>query len=61
MAEEDKEKIVFILKWRAYTYNVMHFGLSNAITTFEKGSHQDLQQVPKWIHVGFPWWFKCIW
>jgi hypothetical protein len=47
MAEEDKEKIVFILKWRAYTYNVMHLGLSNAITTFEKGSHQDLQQVPK--------------
>jgi hypothetical protein len=47
MAEGDKEKIVFILKWRAYTYNVMHFGLSNAITTFEKGSHQDLQQVPK--------------
>jgi hypothetical protein len=36
MVEEEQEKIVFILKWGAYAYNVMPFGLCNAIVTFQK-------------------------
>jgi hypothetical protein len=27
MAEEDKDKTIFISKWGAYAYNVMPFGL----------------------------------
>lgn len=34
MVEEDKKKIAFILKWKAYAYNVMPFGLCNAPITF---------------------------
>ncbi len=36
MAEEDKVKMTFILEWGTYTYNVMPFGLCNALTTFQK-------------------------
>jgi hypothetical protein len=36
MAKEDKEKITFILKWGAYAYNIMPFGLCNALATFQK-------------------------
>ncbi len=36
MVEEEQEQIVFILKWGAYAYNVMPFGLCNAIVTFQK-------------------------
>jgi hypothetical protein len=36
MVEEDKNKTTFILKWGAYAYNVMSFGLCNAPTIFQK-------------------------
>ncbi len=36
MAEKDKEKTIFILEWGAYAYNVMPFGLCNALTIFQK-------------------------
>jgi hypothetical protein len=36
MEEEEQEKIMFILKWGAYAYNVMPFGLCNAFATFKK-------------------------
>jgi len=36
LAEEDKEKKTFILKWDAYAYNVIPFGLCKAFTTFLK-------------------------
>ncbi len=36
MAEEDKDKTTFILEWGAYAYNVMPFGLCNALVTFHK-------------------------
>jgi hypothetical protein len=32
--EEDKEKTTFILEWDAYAYNIMAFGLCNALATF---------------------------
>jgi hypothetical protein len=36
MAEKDKEKTTFILEWGAYAYNVMPFGLCNALATFKQ-------------------------
>ncbi len=36
MVEEDKEKIEFISEWGVYAYDVMPFGLCNALTTFQK-------------------------
>ncbi len=36
MVEEDKEKTSFIFKWGAYAYNIMPFGLCNALATFQK-------------------------
>jgi hypothetical protein len=39
IAKEDKEKITFISKWDAYAYNVMPFGLCNALATF---NNQDI-------------------
>jgi len=33
MAKEDKQR-TFILKWGAYAYNVMPFGLCNIAVTF---------------------------
>jgi hypothetical protein len=36
LVEEDKEKKTFILKWDAYAYNVIPFGLCKAFTTFLK-------------------------
>ncbi len=36
MAIEDKEKPTFILEWGAYAYNVIPFGLWNALITFQK-------------------------
>ncbi len=36
IAKENKDKMTFILKWGAYAYNVMHFGLCNAPATFQK-------------------------
>ncbi len=36
MVKEDKEKTIFILEWVAYAYNVMPFGLCNALATFQK-------------------------
>jgi hypothetical protein len=36
MAKEDKDKTTFISVWSAYAYNVMPFGLFNALATFEK-------------------------
>ncbi len=34
MAEEDKDKMTFILEWGTYAYNIMPFGLCNALATF---------------------------
>jgi hypothetical protein len=36
MAKEDKKKMSFISEWGTYAYNVMSFGLCNALTTFQK-------------------------
>jgi hypothetical protein len=36
MEEEDKDKTTFISEWGAYAYNVMPFGLCNALATFQK-------------------------
>jgi hypothetical protein len=36
MAKEDKNKMTFISEWGAYAYNVMPFGLCNALITFQK-------------------------
>ncbi len=36
MAKKYKDKTSFISKWGAYAYNVMPFGLCNALTTFQK-------------------------
>jgi hypothetical protein len=36
MVKENWEKIAFILKWGAYAYNVIPFGLCNALATFQK-------------------------
>jgi len=36
MAKEDKDKTTFILEWGAYAYNVMPFGLCNALVIFQK-------------------------
>jgi hypothetical protein len=36
MAEEDKDKTTFILEWGAYAYNIMPFGLCNALAIFQK-------------------------
>ncbi len=34
MAKEDKEKMTFVSEWDAYAYNIMPFGLCNALVTF---------------------------
>ncbi len=36
MVEEDKDKTTFISEWGAYVYDVMPFGLCNALATFQK-------------------------
>jgi hypothetical protein len=36
MVEENKEKISSIFEWGTYAYNVMPFGLCNALTIFQK-------------------------
>jgi hypothetical protein len=36
MAKKDKENTTFISKWGAYAYNLMPFGLCNALATFQK-------------------------
>jgi hypothetical protein len=36
MAEKDKDKTSFIYEWGAYAYNILPFGLCNAIATFQK-------------------------
>jgi hypothetical protein len=36
MAEEDKEYTTIILEWCLYAYDVMPFGLCNALATFQK-------------------------
>jgi hypothetical protein len=36
MIEEDKKKTTFISEWGVYAYNVMPFGLCNALVTFQK-------------------------
>jgi hypothetical protein len=36
MVKEDKEKTSFIFEWGAYAYNIMPFGLCNALATFQK-------------------------
>ena len=33
--EQDKEKTAFVTKWRSYEFNVMPFGLCNALATFQ--------------------------
>jgi hypothetical protein len=44
MAEEDKEKTLFISEWGAYAYNVMPFGLCNVPATFQKVIAQTFQE-----------------
>jgi hypothetical protein len=44
MAEEDKEKTLFIYEWGAYAYNVMPFGLCNILATFQKVVTQTFQE-----------------
>ena len=36
MAEEDEEKIAFIIDQRTYCYKVMPFGLKNARATYQR-------------------------
>jgi hypothetical protein len=36
MAKEEKDKTTFISEWGVYAYNVMLFGLCNALATFQK-------------------------
>jgi hypothetical protein len=36
MAEKYKDKTSFISKWGAYAYNIIRFGLCNALVTFQK-------------------------
>jgi hypothetical protein len=33
---EDQEKETFTCPWRAYAYKVFHFGLCNALATFQR-------------------------
>ncbi len=34
MAKEDKGKTTFVSEWDTYAYNIMPFGLCNALVTF---------------------------
>ncbi len=36
MAKKDFKKMSFIFEWGTYAYNVMPFGLCNALATFQK-------------------------
>jgi hypothetical protein len=36
MAEENNEKMSFISKWGVHAYNIMPFGLCNALALFKK-------------------------
>jgi hypothetical protein len=36
MAKKDYKKMSFIFEWGTYDYNVMPFGLCNALATFQK-------------------------
>jgi hypothetical protein len=36
MAEEDKEKTIFVTPWRVFCYKVMSFGLKNAGATYQR-------------------------
>jgi hypothetical protein len=36
ISEDDKKKTTFITEWGSFTYNVMPFGLKNALAVFSK-------------------------
>jgi hypothetical protein len=44
MAKEDKDKTSFIYEWRAYSYNVIPFGLCNTSIIFQKVVTQTFQE-----------------
>jgi hypothetical protein len=44
MVEENKEKTSFLYEWGACAYNIMPFGLCNALATFQKMVTQTFQE-----------------
>ncbi len=54
--EKNQEKIAFILEWGTYAYNVMPFGLCNALATFQKVVTKTFNKYFNDFYASFIWW-----
>lgn len=60
IADKDKKKTTFTMKWGLYTYNVMPFGLKNAPAVFSRVRVAFQEYVNKFVEVYLDDWMVYI-